>query len=241
MPDGSPEIFHTLQGEGRNTGSPSVFIRSTLCNLSCFWCDTPYTWNWEGSNYEHESSHKYRKEEEILDLEIPEIAKVAASFGCPNFVFTGGEPLLQEKAWIELMDQLLDLFPNGHFELETNGTLLPSREFLHRIHQVNVSPKLANSRVDEAKRLKLDVLRGLAESGKADFKFVISGRGDVREIEALLEQCQLEATRVFLMPAASCPEELTRNQGWISEIAQEKGFRYSDRLHLRLYGAKRGV
>lgn len=241
MPDGSPEIFHTLQGEGRNTGTPSVFIRSSLCNLSCYWCDTPYTWNWEDSDYEHESPEKFRREEEILSLSPLEVAETAAAFGCPSFVFTGGEPLLQEKAWLEVMDRLAPAFENAHFEIETNGTIAPSSEFLDRIHQVNVSPKLANSGVLETKRIKTEILASLAASGKADFKFVVEQPENLEEIETVQALSQIPKSRVFLMPAASSLETLEENQGWVSRIAQEQGYRYSDRLHLRLYGAKRGV
>ena len=73
LPDGRPEIFHTLQGEGRNTGLASVFIRSSLCNLHCRWCYTDYTWNLEGTNFAHDrdsdpSYKKYRREDQIIDL-----------------------------------------------------------------------------------------------------------------------------------------------------------------------------
>ncbi|MEM6280362.1 MAG: 7-carboxy-7-deazaguanine synthase QueE [Verrucomicrobiota bacterium] len=236
MPDGSPEIFYTLQGEGRNTGQPSIFIRSSFCNLHCQWCDTDYTWNWEETNFVHESGRKYQRDEQVIDLNVEEICALVEDYPCKNFVFTGGEPLIHDKAWTELMGVL-----SGHFEVETNGTLFPSPRFLERVHQMNVSPKLSNSGIDPALRIKPDVLRRLAETGKADFKFVVGNPSDFEEIESLIATASLPRGHIFLMPKANSVSELEENQGFVSELAQENGFHYSDRLHLRLFGAKRGV
>ena len=117
MEDGSPEIFYTLQGEGRFTGRPSVFIRASLCNLSCKWCDTAYTWNWDNTNFEHESKTKFKREDQILNFTTDEIIDVVNQYSCRNYVFTGGEPLLQGKAWVELMDALIDKDEKCHFEI----------------------------------------------------------------------------------------------------------------------------
>lgn len=236
MPDGSPEIFFTLQGEGRNTGKPAVFLRASLCNLHCVWCDTPYTWNWDDTSHAHESGEKFRREEQILDLTIEEIATRLSRFPCDHYVLTGGEPLLQEKAWVELMETV-----SGSYEIETNGTLLPGPEFLDRISQLNVSPKLRNSGVAEETRIRPGVLRALAASGKADFKFVVASPGDFKEVTDLVATCDLPPDRIFLMAKARDTMELDANQALVASLAQEHGFRYSDRLHLRLFGAKRGV
>lgn len=247
MPDGGPEIFHTLQGEGRGIGRPSVFIRASLCNLHCIWCDTDYTWNWSDTPHAHErdadpSYHKYERAGQIIDLTTSELAAHLARYPCRNFVFTGGEPLLQEKGWLDLMCCLdEDGGPRPHFEIETNGTLLPGGDFLARVDQVNVSPKLSNSGVDAASRCKPRILAAFAGTGKADFKFVIGSPTDLGEVLALLTEASLPRDRVFLMPKALSVAELEKNQGSVAEMALAHGLRYSDRLHLRLYGAKRGV
>lgn len=247
MPDGSPEIFFTLQGEGRSVGRPSVFVRASLCNLHCHWCDTDYTWNWEGTPYRHErdadpSYRKHRREEQILDLGIPAIVAAVSAFPCRNYVFTGGEPLVQEKAWVDLM-AALDAAEGRRpfFEIETNGTLFPGPGFLARIDRFNVSPKLANSRVPESMRRKPEVLSALAATGKADFKFVIGSQEDLDEALVLVADAAIDPEQVFLMPEALTLAELEANQSAVAAMAQAHGFRYSDRLHLRLYGAKRGV
>lgn len=246
MPDGRPEIFFTLQGEGRNTGLPSVFIRASLCNLHCRWCDTDYTWNWEDTGFAHErdadpSYQKYRREDQIVDCSIDDIAAAVSGYPCRNFVFTGGEPLIQEKAWTALMTELSSIDPESRFEIETNGTLFPGEDFLNLIHQINVSPKLANSGVAGELRYKPDVLKNLAASGRADFKFVIGDSEDLDEVLTLLTGISISPERVFLMPKARSVAELEAGQGRVAALAQEHGFRYSDRLHLRLFGAKRGV
>jgi len=236
LPDGNPEIFLSLQGEGRHAGRPSVFIRASLCNLHCHWCDTPYTWNWEDSSHEHESGAKYRRSEEIVDLPPVEVRDRVLRHPCRNYVFTGGEPLLQERAWLELMDLL-----EGHYEIETNGTLLPSPEFLERIDQLNVSPKLANSRVAAEARVRPEALRALARCPKADFKFVVGGAEDFAEAAALVSEFALPPDRVFLMPQARTVTELDARAPRVASLALEHGFRFSDRLHLRLYGETRGT
>lgn len=243
MPDGKPEIFHTLQGEGRNIGMPSVFVRASLCNLNCFWCDTPYTWNWEDTAFDHIDGAQYSREDSIINLEVPDLAKKLAEFTCSNFVFTGGEPLIQESGWVDLMKNLKATAGSAspHFEIETNGTLEPGRSFLELIDQLNVSPKLKNSRVDESRRLNIDVLKTLAETGKADFKFVLADRSDWPEIESLINRIPLPRDRVFLMPKANTLAELEANQASVAELARDQDCRFSDRLHLRLFGAKRGV
>lgn len=247
MPDGSPEIFYSLQGEGRHAGRPSVFIRASLCNLHCHWCDTDYTWNWTGTSYAHErdadpSYRKYNREEQIVDLTPHEIASSLAAFSCHNYVFTGGEPLLQERSWLDLMAILAKADGSSpFFEIETNGTLMPGAPFLERIHQINVSPKLTNSGVPGEQRLKPAVLSSLASTGKADFKFVIGSEEDLQEVVDLVTEANLVHDRVFLMPKARKVAELESQQGTVAAFARELGFRYSDRLHLRLYGSRRGV
>ena len=112
QPGGQPEIFHSLQGEGATIGVATVFLRLSLCNLSCSWCDTKYTWDWE--NYD------YKKE--VIALDTEQVREKILSYECPHLVVTGGEPLLQ------LDEDLIDAFHGGGFEVavETNGTLSAS-------------------------------------------------------------------------------------------------------------------
>jgi len=246
LPSGEPEIFHTLQGEGRHAGTPSVFIRASLCNLSCVWCDTDYTWNWEGTDYRHERDadpryRKFRREDQIIELDPSDVADRASAFACPHYVLTGGEPLIQEREWVEVMLRLREHDTKAHFELETNGTLIPNERFLCLVDQINVSPKLSNSGVPVEKRRRPDVLFALAESGKADFKFVANTEADLEEIRSLVAEITLPPERIILMPRASSLAELEKRQEMVAEWARAEGWRFGDRLHLRLYGATRGT
>jgi len=246
LPSGKPEIFHTIQGEGRNAGRPSVFVRASLCNLTCRWCDTDYTWNWEGTSYRHDRDgepgyEKYRKEEQIVDLKAEAIAEVVASCDCRHLVLTGGEPLIQHRDWLELIDALKARDSGFTFEVETNGTIPPSTGFAAAIDQFNVSPKLANSGVDLADRRKPEALRFFAALENADFKFVVDAEDDLAEVIALIEEFDIAPDRVFLMPQGTSAKALADKAEWLSRICLEKGFRYSDRLQVRLWGDRRGV
>ena len=96
MPSGEPEIFRSLQGEGITAGAPSVFLRLATCNLSCTWCDTKYTWDWE----------RYDFKQEVVSLSSTEVEGRVVSFDCPRLVITGGEPLLQQKELAPLATSL---------------------------------------------------------------------------------------------------------------------------------------
>lgn len=243
LPSGDPEIFYTLQGEGRNTGLPSVFIRASLCNLYCTWCDTPYTWNWDDTDFTHQQGKKYHRSEQIIDCSIEEILVCLEPFPCRNYVFTGGEPLLQAREWLQLMQRLQSDPEKSppHFEIETNGTLFPAPEFVALADQFNVSPKLSGSKVSESKRSHPQILRKFADTGKADFKFVVGSETDLDEVLDIADSANLPSNRIFLMAEAATPEQLEANQHFASEAARKMGVRYSDRLHLRLYRAKRAT
>ncbi|MEM7698455.1 MAG: 7-carboxy-7-deazaguanine synthase QueE [Verrucomicrobiota bacterium] len=246
LPNGEPEIFHTLQGEGRSIGRPSIFIRSSFCNLYCQWCDTDYTWNWEGTPFAHARDAervgtKYSRAEQIVERSPREIAEAVSVYPTDHFVLTGGEPLLQSKEWIDVIHEIRICKAGATFEVETNGTIFPQRALVDEIERFNVSPKLAHSGVEEKARIKPKALRSFAETDRADFKFVLSSPSDLEEIESLVETFQIPRQRVFLMPAALSPDQLDRNQSWLSDLCLEHGYRFGDRLHLRLYGAKRGV
>ena len=236
MPDGSPELFHTLQGEGPSLGAPAVFLRLSLCNLHCQWCDTPYTWNWEKTPWKHNDGTKFSKAEQILELAPAEIAPLLSDFACDRLVLTGGEPLLQQDALVELID-LLD-FP--FIEIETNGTQLPSAELESRVTAFNVSPKLSNSGMDESQRLNDKALFAFAQSKKATFKFVVCSEADITEIKRLQTTFAIESHRIFLMPEGRSPAELETRALWLADQCRDLGYRFTPRLHVLLWGDKRG-
>ncbi|MDB4713219.1 7-carboxy-7-deazaguanine synthase QueE [bacterium] len=236
LADGSPEIFHTLQGEGASLGAPAVFLRLSLCNLHCHWCDTPYTWNWEKTPWQHQDGIKFSKAEQIIELTPAEIAPLISSHPCDRLVLTGGEPLLQQD---ELVD-LIKLLPEIHFiEVETNGTQIPSEEFIRIPTQFNVSPKLSNSGMDEKLRLNFKALNRFASLGTALFKFVVCNQSDLDEVRGLQSKLNLASGRIHLMPEGRDAETLHQRSLWLADICRDHGYRFSPRLHVLLWGNER--
>jgi 7-carboxy-7-deazaguanine synthase len=236
LADGSPEIFHTLQGEGASLGAPAVFLRLSLCNLHCHWCDTPYTWNWEKTPWEHQDGVKFSKADQIIELTPSEITPLISRYQCDRLVLTGGEPLLQQKELTELV-KLLPEIP--FIEVETNGTQIPDDNFISLPTQFNVSPKLSNSGMPEDLRLSFEALLLLSSLPTAIFKFVICDQHDLKEIQSLQQKLNLSPNRIFLMPEGRDPETLQTRSLWLADICRDQGYRFSPRLHVLLWGNER--
>jgi 7-carboxy-7-deazaguanine synthase len=236
LADGSPEIFHTLQGEGPSLGAPAVFLRLSLCNLHCHWCDTPYTWNWENTPWEHQDGEKFSKADQLLELAPENLAETILQYDCPRLVITGGEPLLQQSDLIDLLSFLPGL---PLIEVETNGTQLPNPELAHRVSQFNVSPKLSNSGIKESLRLNSDALYFFATSDKTAFKFVVCNEIDLAEIQALQTKFHIPARKIFLMPEGRDAETLKSRSLWLADCCRDQGYHFSPRLHVLLWGNER--
>lgn len=227
------EIFHSIQGEGELTGVPSVFVRTSGCNLRCNWCDTPYaSWEPEG---------RTMSVEEIL-------AEVKSFPAARHVVLTGGEPMIAPEIH-ELAFQLKEA--DYHITIETAATV-PPRGIACDL--ASLSPKLAHSapdeRLDDTWRRKHETLRRrpdiIAEwvaAGDFQLKFVVRSEADVEEIEALLRdtECAIPPHKVLLMPEGTNPETLRARAAWLAGLCKARGYRYAHRLHVELYGNKRGT
>jgi len=223
------EIFYSVQGEGILAGVPSVFLRTSGCNLRCTWCDTPYTsWNPEGD-----------------DLALDTILADVRGHGSRHVVVTGGEPLIQQEI-VQLTQGLKDL--DLHITIETAGTVYQPVV----CGLISISPKLANSTPAQRDggrwaaqhdrlRYQPDVLKQLMAEYPYQLKFVVSDPGDLSEIEAILKQTNADRSRVLLMPEGTNSEALSERARWLVEICKREGFRYGPRLHIDIYGNKRGV
>lgn len=241
-----PEIFHTLQGEGVSVGMAAVFIRASRCNLHCIWCDTDHTWNFKGTPWPHEKDavpgySKHVKADVTWEISPEEVAARVLSYGCKRSVITGGEPLLQEAEFLQVIEKIRDAQPDHEFEVETNGTRVPSAAFVDAVNQFNVSPKLSNAALPEALRVNHEVLKFFGRCSKAWFKFVVANPSDLIEIESLCYVHEILRSRVLLMPEGRTSAELDLHSGWLADICRDRGFRFCDRLHIRLWGDARGV
>lgn len=243
---GQPEIFYSIQGEGKSTGVPSVFVRTSLCNLHCIWCDTDYTWNWTGTRFAHVNDaipgyQKFSRKDWIAECPIALVAEEVAAFGCKNVILTGGEPMLQQPGLVALAELLRARSSDYRFEVETNGTLLPTPAFDAAVDQYNVSPKLENSANPRRLREKPATLRFFAASPKANFKFVLAEKTDLEEVLTLIKTYSIPPEKIWLMPEGTSARSLGQRRKWLIEICKQYGFRYSDRLHVQIWGAKKGV
>ncbi|HEY2988675.1 MAG TPA: 7-carboxy-7-deazaguanine synthase QueE [Candidatus Binatia bacterium] len=220
------EIFYSIQGEGRLIGVPSVFIRTSGCNLRCAWCDTPHTsWAPEG-------------EERSID----DIMAEAKRYGAKHAVITGGEPFLARE--IEGLTQALkrDAF---HVTLETAATIFKPVA----CDLMSLSPKLAHStpegkfaRMHEEHRLDPPVIQQFLDRYDYQLKFVVEEKKDFAEIEEVLKKLtNVDRGRVLIMPQGRTPEELRERAPWIVELCKERGFSYTPRLQIELWGNRRGT
>lgn len=239
------EAFNSLQGEGRNIGMPCTFLRLAYCNLRCVWCDTKYSWDWK--NYDPAA--------EVKDHTIQEVAEIVTQWHAKNLVISGGEPLLQQYQIVRLLDYLGDslersqlgphiVLPFEHVEVETAGTILPTDALISRINLFNVSPKLENSGNTAAKRFRqaaLDKFAELALYNKAIFKFVVTSASDYGEIDEMVSTLKIPAFAVYIMPEGITEAALTEHAREVAQGAIERGYRVTTRLHVLLFGNKRGV
>lgn len=224
------EIFHSVQGEGLFTGTPSVFIRTSGCNLRCWFCDTKYSsWDPEGDF-----------------PNVDEIVADALKWDTPHVVITGGEPMIFEEL-PELCGKLRDR--NRHITIETAGTI-------HRDTPCDlwsISPKLSNSTPvgfateewvnrHDARRHQPEVVRKLMAQAAYQLKFVVGSILDAEEVlHYLAELGEWDRDRVMLMPRGTTAEELRLQSSWLASWCRDHHLRLCDRSHIYWFGNKRGT
>ena len=235
--EGGPEIFASVQGEGPSMGMPVAFMRLSRCNLACVWCDTAYTWHFQGDERPHRGGVEYDRKANQLSLPEDEVAARITALGQSRLVITGGEPLLQAPA----LARLLELLPDVSVEIETNGTTKAPAPLDIRIDQFNVSPKLAHSGNPAELALLPERLDAYATDPRAWFKFVIAEPTDVEEVLALRDRYRFRPGHVFLMAEGTDSETLREREKWLAPLCVRHGFRLSDRLHIHLFGDTRAT
>ena len=220
------EIFYSVQGEGALVGVPSVFIRTSGCNLRCSWCDTPYTsWHPEGE-----------------DLSIDQIlARTNEYAAARHVVLTGGEPMIAPRI-ADLSNAFRDRAM--HITFETAGTVYSPVV----CDLMSISPKLSNSTPEgafrvqhERLRMNTEVLRRLTAEYDYQLKFVIASKTDLIEAQTVISSLNAPPGKVMLMPEGTNVEVLGERSAWIAELCKLYGYRFSPRLHVYLYGNRRGT
>jgi len=225
------ELFYSIQGEGKLAGVPSVFIRASGCNLRCVWCDTPYaSWSPEGE-----------------DVPIETIVERVAATPAKHVVITGGEPTIMpdfEPLCAALKSR------QYHITVETAATVFAPAQ----IDLASLSPKLSNSTptareggrfaaAHEKLRLNVDAIQQWIDSSP-DFqlKFVVTVPSDLEEIRSILSRLKnWQPSDVLMMPEGIDESALKSKAPWIGELCKREGFRYCPRLHIALYGNRRGT
>jgi 7-carboxy-7-deazaguanine synthase len=257
------ELFHSLQGEGRLAGVPSTFVRTSGCNLRCWFCDSYHT-SWEPTG-------AWRTVDDI-------VAAVADRPG-DHVVLTGGEPTIHAAA-VDLLDRLADR--GYHTTVETNGTVFRDAA----IDLASLSPKLASSTPTqerppaggamagngtvggddpatdgpaddldvagwserhEERRLDYETMARYVEAYETQLKFVVTGPDDIPEIERLIERlrettsaCVRDAD-VLLMPEGTTRAELESTRRVVADLALEHGYRYTPRIHVDIWNDAPGT
>lgn len=222
------ELFYSIQGEGKLSGVPSAFVRVSGCNLRCVWCDTPYaSWNPQGQ-----------------EMSIEKIVHAVGQFGAQYVVVSGGEPLIFPE-----IEPLCDALKTRghHVTVETAATIYRPL----KLDLASLSPKLSNStprgtdfaESHERRRLNYDVIqRFIDASPDFQLKFVVSRESDLAEIDAILERLHAwKPADVLLMPEGTDAATLDGRAGWIADLCKQRRFRFCPRLHIGLYGNKRGT
>lgn len=225
------ELFYSIQGEGKLAGVPSVFVRTSGCNLRCTWCDTPYaSWNPEGE-----------------EQSVEEILGRVKETGAMHVVVTGGEPMIHA----EVEPLCAALVEAGlHVTVETAGTVFrPVAMSL-----LSLSPKLANStpwkreggrfaRLHEEKRLSVKAMQRLIDAApEVQIKVVVSAPDDLVEIDAVLTRLHgWTPADILLMPEGTDAATLDGRATWLADVCKSTGYRFCPRLHVYLYGNTRGT
>jgi len=171
-------------------------------------------------------------------MTVAEIIAQARWFGASHAVVTGGEPMLFEET-IELTRGL-----GMHVTVETAGTVYKAV----KCDLMSISPKLANSTPPgqfeaqhERLRYQPETLRRLMGEYEYQLKFVVAAEEDVAEVRLMVEELGADRSRVLLMPEGTDVETIRARSSWIAEMCKREGFRFSPRLHIDLWGNRRGV
>ena len=214
----------TIQGEGPSIGEPCMFLRLANCNLACTWCDTKHAWDWS----------KYDKDDHRREIPFSDIYDFLMKNKPRRLVITGGEPMLQQRNLIGLIETFLLYWT---VEIETAGTIMPLLSLNILVSQYNVSIKLSNSDNAVSKRIIPDVIHQFVNNGKSIFKFVVSDIYDFIEIDALVKEYGMKD--VYIMPEGTSSDDINAGLRTLVPSVIERGYKLTTRLHTQIWGNNR--
>ena len=229
------EVFESIQGEGRNIGKPSIFVRFWGCNLRCRFkgenCDTPYA-----VNKEKEKVKNYTSDELITKLK---------TFETQHIVFTGGEPMLYQDFINEVLQKIYENKVYFSSEIETNGTIpikYNNKTPIISFSEFNISVKLKSSNQENDKYDKLRIKHSALKTftiHKSSFKFVYTCKDDINEILYLHKK--YPNITVYLMPEGMTRKEIIKHSPEVANICIKHNFKFSPREHIMIWDNKRGI
>lgn len=246
------ELFYSFQGEGVNCGRRALFVRFMGCNLTCGYaavprvtdtpvagsmlCDTEYTWN--GAHHDLTAGTRTLTPPQVWD----ELTALDPSTSDPALapvdlvVVSGGEPLLHAKALVTLAAQAAA--SGRRVEIETNATITPSAELVATGVAFNAGLKLANSAVPRKRRIKPTAIRAIQATGRARWKFVVTGEDDLVEVDALQQEFGL--TEIWLSPEGTTSSRVVRSMRTVADTALKRGWNLTTRAHVLIWENTRG-
>lgn len=234
------KIFFTLEGEGKYIGQPSVFMRMSMCNLTCqgfksaaspYGCDSFVSWSVKNKLVYEEIAKMFEAEGYDTHLKNNAILK-----------YTGGEPFIQQKALLEFTEFIVKRWGFvPRIDFETNATILPLSKWIIDYNATfTTSPKLSCNGDPIEKRYVQHVLEWHAmeayDGGRSTFKFVISNEKDVEEVfENYINKFEISKQNVWFMPMCGSREEHIAVAPYVADLAKKHDVNFSPRLHLLLW------
>jgi organic radical activating enzyme len=231
-------IFYTLEGEGEYIGKPSVFMRMSMCNLTCIGfasedspngCDSFVSWSVKNKKTFSEIFDLMETGNHVTHLREGAIWKL-----------TGGEPMIQQKQLLKFVEAFRDRYNfTPRIDFETNATLMPDERWVTEFNATfTTSPKLTTNGDPEEKTYKPEVLKWHKDHNSG-FKFVISKSEDIEEIWRKYvndkEGINVLLSRVWFMPCCGSREEHIEKAPAVAEYAKAMHVNFSPRLHLLLW------
>ncbi|QWY84446.1 QueE-like queosine biosynthesis protein [Mycobacterium phage Knocker] len=228
----SEQFGPTLQGEGPHAGRTVQFLRLMGCNLSCSWCDTPYTW--DGKRYDLRAETTPLSAEHIIEGLLP---------GVP-LVLSGGEPLLHQHNDSLMRVLAVARYNECEVHVETNGTIAPADHLVPLVDTFAVSPKLPHAGKHRGRQNPAmhPIWPSIARTHRDTFlKVVVQSVPDVALVHTMAVRLQWPLGKVWVMPEGTDADSLLEQWPYIAAAAARARINATQRLHVLAWGDTKGT